>query len=99
MSFHWLSQAAAQSHERAQYHLGVLYQNGEGVKQDDSLAYFWFRRAAEQGYAPGIYRLGRCYLEGRGVTASEANAIECFRAAARLGNSSAKAELLSLERD
>ena len=99
MSFHWLSQAAAQSHERAQYHLGVLYQNGEGVKQDDSQAYFWFRRAAEQGYAPGIYRLGRCYLEGRGVTASEANAIECFRAAARLGNSSAKAELLSLERD
>ena len=33
-----------------QYNLGVMYANGEGVPEDDVLAYMWFNVAAAQGY-------------------------------------------------
>ena len=35
----------------AQYRLGLMYKNGEGVPQDDVEAVRWFRKAAEQGHA------------------------------------------------
>ena len=33
----------------AQVNLGVMYDNGEGVLQDDKEAVKWYRKAAEQG--------------------------------------------------
>ena len=40
--------AAEQSHADAQYNLGVMYDNGEGVLEDDAEAVRWYRMAAEQ---------------------------------------------------
>lgn len=40
--------AAAQNYAPAQYTLGVIYANGEGVKRDPYEAYAWFSLAAEQ---------------------------------------------------
>ena len=37
--------------EVAQYNLGIMYENGEGVPQDYKEAVKWYRLAAEQGYA------------------------------------------------
>lgn len=37
----------------AQFSLGSLYFNGEGVSQDFDAAEKWFRKAAEQGHAGG----------------------------------------------
>lgn len=91
-----MMQAAKQNHSRAQYHLGLLYMNGEGIKQDYAAAYSWFRRSADQGYAPGIYYLGKCYLNGYGVTADRESAIACFRLAADAGHSQARTELMIL---
>lgn len=45
----WLEKAAAQDHARAQYHLGVLYRDGQGVPQDYVKARAWFEKAAAQG--------------------------------------------------
>ena len=43
--------AAEQGDAAAQYNLGVIYYNGEGVTQDYAEAVKWYRKAAEQGYA------------------------------------------------
>ena len=47
----WLPRAQQGSVE-AQYNLGLLYAQGQGVPQDAGQAIQWFRRAADQGYAP-----------------------------------------------
>ena len=45
---------AEQGHAEAQYNLGVMYRNGQGVPHDDAEAVKWYRLAAEQGYASSI---------------------------------------------
>ena len=51
----------------AQFNLGFMYTNGEGVPQDDDEAVRWYRLAAEQGHAPAQALLGAMYMDGRGV--------------------------------
>jgi TPR repeat protein len=59
----------------AQYNLGVMYDNGRGVPQDDAKAFYWFTKAAEQGVAEAQETLGRMYLDGRGVPQDEKKAL------------------------
>ena len=46
----WFQAAANQGNARAQYSLGIMYENGEGVPQNTEEAIKWFKKAAEQGY-------------------------------------------------
>ncbi|HHF6559516.1 TPA: tetratricopeptide repeat protein, partial [Haemophilus influenzae] len=46
----WLPMAE-QGDANVQFNLGVMYAEGQGVKQDDVEAVKWFRKAAEQGHA------------------------------------------------
>ena len=62
-----LHQLAEQGDAGAQYNLGFMYDNGEGVLQDDKRAVNWYRKAAEQGYANAQYNLGLMYSNGEGV--------------------------------
>ena len=41
---------AKQGDAVAQFNLGVMYQQGQGVNQDDKQAVKWFRLAAKQGF-------------------------------------------------
>ena len=58
---------AEQGHDNAQYNLGVMYHNGQGVPQDDAEAVRWYRLAAEQGHADAQTNLGVNYDNGQGV--------------------------------
>ena len=58
---------AEQGDAVAQFYLGVMYANGEGVLEDDKEAVKWFKLAAEQGYAKAQYNLGLIYDNGEGV--------------------------------
>jgi TPR repeat protein len=49
---------AEQGHADAQYTLELMYDNGEGVPQDDAEAVRWYRLAAEQRLARGQFNLG-----------------------------------------
>jgi TPR repeat protein len=49
-------------------HLGVLYENGNGVPKDYQLALFWYRLSVNHGNAMTPTRLGRMYEHGNGVT-------------------------------
>jgi TPR repeat protein len=45
-----LREAGGSGHPEAQYRLGVLYANAEGVPLDYVAAATWLRRAADQGH-------------------------------------------------
>ena len=52
---------AEQGHAIAQIALGIMYDNGEGVPENDRQAVFWYRKAAEQGNARAQFNLGLMY--------------------------------------
>ena len=80
--------AAARGYVRvgAQHNLGVMYDNGVGVPEDDATAVRWFRLAAKKGYLKSQSNLGLMYANGEGVQRDEVQAFLWFDVAARRGN-------------
>ena len=58
-----LKKAKAGDHD-AQYNLGIMYAEGQGVPQDYKKAAEWFTRAADQGEALAQTSLGVMYDKG-----------------------------------
>ena len=82
----WLP-LAEQGDAQAQGGLGMMYERGLGVKQDDFEAVNWYRKAAEQGDADAQAILGFLYLLGeRGVQVNKSLAKEWFGKACDNGN-------------
>ncbi len=61
----WFRLAAVQGHADAQFNLGHMFENGQGVTQDRAEAARWYRMAAAQGHALAVEALRR-FLGGRG---------------------------------
>ena len=59
-------QLAERGNAQAQFNLGMMYENGQGVRQDDAEAVKWYRLAAEQGFAPAQVLLDTIYNDRRG---------------------------------
>ena len=66
---------AEQGEVYAQYNLGLMYDEGEGVPENNAEAVRWYRLAAEQGYAPAQSNLGLMYSDGGGVPEHTAEAV------------------------
>ena len=81
---------AEQGHAPAQYWLGVMYADGQGVPQDDVEAVKWYRSAGEQGYAPAQSALGVRYATGRGVPQDYVTAYAWTNIAAAHGHTNAR---------
>ena len=64
-----MHKAAAQGQAKAQYNLGTLYFNGEGVPKDYQQALRWFRLAADQGEALAQTKIAIMYDDGQGCAA------------------------------
>ncbi len=77
----------------AQYTLGYMYQNGQGVEQSNETAVEWYRKAADQGYAAAQTNLGYMYKNGHGVEQSYETAVEWYRKAADQGYANAQNKL------
>jgi TPR repeat protein len=58
---------AEQGMAAAQFNLGLMYNNGHGVSENDAEAVRWFRKAAGQGHAMAQYNLGIMHAKGEGV--------------------------------
>ncbi len=84
---------AEQGDALAQYNLGLMYRNGNGVIQDYAEAVKWFRLAAEQGFAKAQYNLGLMYQNGNGVVQDYAEAVRWYRLAAEQGHAKAQYNL------
>lgn len=70
---------------RAQNSLGVMYDQGLGLKEDPIRAAGLFRDAAVQGYGGAQVNLGVMYLRGRGVIQDHRMAIDWLTRAAEQG--------------
>jgi uncharacterized protein len=60
-------ESAEQGDASAQFGLGLMYANGQGVVQNERAAIEWFQKAAEQGLSDAQYNLGVMYYFGQGV--------------------------------
>jgi len=85
--------AAKQGDDDAQFYLGVSYNRGRGVVQDNTQAVRWWRLAAEQGNAKAQYSLGNMYYQGDGVPQNDTQAVKWWRLAAEQGNVKAQYDL------
>ena len=76
---------AEQGDADAQFHLGVMYESGQGVLRNDAEAIKWYRKAAEQDDAVAQFNLGIMYTKGEGVSPNHAEAALWYRLAADHG--------------
>ena len=88
-----LHKLAEQGDAEAQFMLGTLYRNGDGVLQNDTQAIEWFQRAAEQGYVRALSALGSSYWAGRGVRQDYAQAYFWYELALAKGDQNSKSLL------
>jgi len=73
---------ADQGDAHAQFNLGVMYAEGQGVPQDYAEAAKWYRLAADQGHAQAQYNLGLWYATGGGGAQDAVSAHMWFNLAA-----------------
>lgn len=73
-SFDAMTVLAKKGDAEAQYHVGMMYNNGIGTQQDRSQAFQWFEKSAAANDPLGAYKLG-CYYDGQGegIVASDAD--------------------------
>ena len=81
---------ADQGDATAQYHLGVMYDDGHGVPQDYNKAMRWYGKAADKGNAEAQCNLGSMYVKGHGVPQDYNKASMWYEMAASKGNAKAQ---------
>jgi TPR repeat protein len=84
---------AEQGNSDAQFNLGLMYDQGEGVPENDAEAVKWYRLAAEQGHEEAQTNLGWMYAHGEGVPENDAEAVKWYRLAAEQGDAEAQNNL------
>ena len=77
---------AALGDASAQFNIGVMYYEGQGVQQDYNQAAGWYGKAAEQGDAKAQTNLGMMYEKGQGVPQGYSQAVAWYRKAAEQGS-------------
>ena len=74
--------------------MGVCYDKGLGVVNDEVEAVCWYRKAAEQGHAKAQFNLGNSYYKGEGVEKDIREAARWYAKAAEQGHAKAQAKLI-----
>lgn len=95
----WLERAANAGHMRAPLVLGILYEQGSGVKEDAATAARWYQKGIENGNAAAARRLANLYHLGTGVPHDEAKSNELLKKAVEMGDKAAPAYIEKRERD
>ncbi len=93
-----LSRLSELAHEkgdwRAQVNMGILYEEGTFVGQDERKALEYYLMAAENGSTGAMNNIGNFYLHGKGVAKNYDKAFEWYQKAADLsGNAAAECSL------
>ena len=69
----------------AQFNLGFMFDQGQGVPQNYAEAVKWYRKAADHGHVDAQYFLGTMYVQGQGVPQNYAEATTWLKKAAEQG--------------
>lgn len=67
LAFENFKLAADQGYADGQFHLGVCYQHGRGIKIDGIHALKNYKLAADQGHVSAQFCVGVCYRDGIGI--------------------------------
>ena len=81
--------AAEWGYAPAQFHVGFMYEYGQGMPQDDAQAAIWYRRAADQGDVDAQFASGVMYFTGQGGARDIVLAYALFGLAAASGDEQA----------
>ena len=84
---------AEQGNANAQRNLGLMYDNGDGVQENDKTAVKWYTLAAEQGLDQAQSNLGLMYENGIGVQENHEIAVKWYTLAAEQGLDQAQSNL------
>lgn len=76
---------AEQGDAGAQFHVGLAYDLGDGVPEDNATAMHWYQKAAEQGEVRAQVNLGSMYERGDGILKDDMAAFNWYQKAAELG--------------
>ena len=90
---------AQAGHADAQYHLGWLYANGNGLAIDIDRAIDWWGAAARQGHADAQFAVGLAHTTGEGIGKDLREAVAWYLSAARRGHQDARDILIRLNGD
>lgn len=82
--------AAEKGDAEAQFKIGVMYDNGDGVPQDFKQAMVWYKKAAVQGNVNAQYNIGVLYNLGQGVSKNYIETMSWYRRAAEQGDTRAQ---------
>ena len=90
--------AAEQGDAKAQYNIGNMYLQGQGVPRNYKEALRWFMKAAEQGFADAQFNTGALLVGGQeGVLRDLRTALKWMRLAAAQGHPNGKMAVLDIE--
>jgi TPR repeat protein len=81
----WYIAASEKGDSRAQYRLGVIYEEGKGVKADLDTAICFYTKAIENDHPDAMYRLSCLYLRGHGVQQDFEKSFQLFARAHDMG--------------
>src|SRR5262245_30308818 len=85
----FFQQSADKGSAIAQFNVGAMYANGQGVAQNYAEAVKWYGLAANQGLADAQYNLGLLYTNGQGVPQNYVLAYKWFSLSAAQGSTEA----------
>ena len=85
-AFKCFEKAANIGHEKAQYELGLSYQEGYGCTQNTNTAINLFTDSANKGYAKSQFQLGGLYHDGKLVTRDDKESVKWYDKAAKQGH-------------
>ncbi len=71
---------------KAEYNMGICYEQGHGVTKDYAQAIYWYQTAADHGMAAAYTNVGHMYISGKGVPKDHDEAKRWYRKAAEAGD-------------
>jgi hypothetical protein len=93
----FLPLAETARHPIAQYYLGSMYAQGQGLTRSLADAAKWYRAAAEQGLPQAQVRLAKLYVAGQGLPKDLEAAYAWFSVAEHMGHAQARNEKTAVE--
>jgi TPR repeat protein len=80
----------------AQFQVGVMYERGIDIEQNQTKALQWYEKSAAQGHMDAQYNAGIMYASGRGTKQNDGLAMMWLALAAQQGDKEARMLLLEL---
>ncbi len=85
-AFSMIVPLANSGHALAQYQMGLMLEQGQGIEANLAEAFKWYQKAADQGVADAYFAVGQIYSRGVVVPRDAVKAFASFDVASTLGH-------------